>query len=68
MGDSQRVARDEYDADAITTVKNQKDFAGSFAAGHAAATAEAATNTAHNMEAVWDVRNRAFGRGYLAQH
>jgi hypothetical protein len=47
MGDSQRVARDEYDEDAKTVVKNQKDFAGSFNAGHAERTAEDAAMTAH---------------------
>jgi len=68
MGDAQRVARDEYDEDAKTVVKNQKDFAASFAAGHAERTADDAAMTKHAMERVWDVRNRAFGRGYLAQH
>jgi hypothetical protein len=67
MGDSQAVARGEGDDEAKRIVRDQKDFASSFAAGHAAATADAAALTAHTMEAVWTPRNKVYGRGYLAQ-
>jgi len=67
MGDSQAVARAAGDDEAKAVVAAQKYFASSHAAGHAAATADAAALTAHTMEAVWTPRNKVYGRGYLAQ-
>ena len=67
MGDSQAVARAAGDDEAKAVVKAQKEFASSFAAGHAEASANAAALTAHTMEAVWTPRNKVYGRGYLAQ-
>lgn len=67
FGDAQRVAHDAQTAETNEVVSQQQSDLGDWNAMHAEQTAKAAAATDKTMNDVWNVANRAHGRGYLAQ-